>query len=204
MYDDKEYKDKVRHGGKRGKLLDAFGAVCFECKQQFTESQVVAHHLIDKTDHRFQILLCRSCHRKIHGGEETKPIPVEELSATLESSNSIREAELKLGLSKAGLRYKREKYGLFERECESCKSKFKPTPSLRKYCSDECAEKGKSEKRSKRDLVYAETKKENDRRSYQKHREERIKKVKEYYEQNKEKVLEYHKKLYNQQRGRPL
>ena len=59
------YADKVRHGGKRKELIALHGYVCYLCNK--TSKIIAAHHVtLDKTDHENQILLCSSCHSKLH------------------------------------------------------------------------------------------------------------------------------------------
>jgi hypothetical protein len=65
---DRRYKDKIRHGKKRTKLIKENGLICEKCGKKGNEFQIVAHHeSFDKFDHENQVLLCRSCHSKEHG-----------------------------------------------------------------------------------------------------------------------------------------
>ncbi len=69
----KLYKDKIRHDGEREKLINEYGFVCSRCGKKKDSFDIVAHHTsFDNTKHENQILLCRSCHRKVHWREETK------------------------------------------------------------------------------------------------------------------------------------
>jgi predicted nucleic acid-binding Zn ribbon protein len=64
---DNQYKDKVRHGGKKEKLIEEFGCVCSICGKEGTTTDIVAHHVtLNNQEHDNQILLCRSCHMRLH------------------------------------------------------------------------------------------------------------------------------------------
>ena len=64
---DNAYKDQTRHGGKRNELIKKNGIVCSGCGKKGTRFQIVTHHTtLDKNNHQFQKMLCRSCHMKIH------------------------------------------------------------------------------------------------------------------------------------------
>ena len=201
MVSDQEYKDRVRHGGKREILLDKFGPACSMCGEKTEPRKIAAHHLKDKMDHEFQVLLCLSCHAKLHGGTERKVVSPEELQEAIESSSTLNEAQNKLGLSKHGFYYKREKYGLLNKECPECKKVYRPSPGLHQYCSDDCADKAGKKKLQERTEKYRGKKREGDKRYYQRNKERLIAYQKRYYEQNKEKVLAYHKQLYDNKRA---
>jgi AraC-like DNA-binding protein len=109
------YKDKIRHGGKRSSLLTNVGVKCSQCGCEGTTFDIVAHHLTgNNQDHEHQVLLCRSCHMKLHTAirGDIKPISREDMRRVIEESQSIAEAAAKLGLSKATMYEKRKKYGL--------------------------------------------------------------------------------------------
>jgi hypothetical protein len=196
MSSSQDHKDRIRHGGKRKILLERFGPVCSMCGEQFENRKIAVHHLRDKTDHEFQILLCFPCHTKLHGGTERKPVSPEELLEAINSSSTLTEVQKKFGLSKHGLQYKREKYGLLEKPCSECKKMYKPKKGFPKYCSLECAEVARKKKELRSRERNKETKRKADKLYYEKHRIELIAKQKEYYEKNRDKVLEYHKELY--------
>jgi hypothetical protein len=60
-----EYSDLVRHGGERSKLIKKHGHVCYMCGCE--SERIVAHHVtLNKEDHEHQVLLCLSCHAKLH------------------------------------------------------------------------------------------------------------------------------------------
>lgn len=66
---DNEYKDKIRHGGKRKELIQQNGLKCSSCGKIADRFTIIAHHVtFDNQDHSEQILLCRSCHAKVHNG----------------------------------------------------------------------------------------------------------------------------------------
>ena len=62
------YKDKTRHGEKRQEMIKKFGLKCSECGlESENEFDIVLHHVkFDPQDHSEQVLLCRSCHAKVH------------------------------------------------------------------------------------------------------------------------------------------
>ena len=65
--ENRRYKDKLRHGGKRQELIKRDGLICSKCGKSGNEFEIVAHHSeFDKYDHENQVLLCRSCHAKEH------------------------------------------------------------------------------------------------------------------------------------------
>lgn len=64
---DNEIKDKIRHGGKRRELIQQNGLTCSLCGKTGEDSRIDVHHVtFDKHDHSRQILLCASCHTKVH------------------------------------------------------------------------------------------------------------------------------------------
>jgi predicted nucleic acid-binding Zn ribbon protein len=64
---DNEYKDKTRHDSKKKLLIDEFGCKCSMCGKEGSTFEIVAHHVtFDKNDHESQVLLCRSCHMRVH------------------------------------------------------------------------------------------------------------------------------------------
>jgi predicted nucleic acid-binding Zn ribbon protein len=71
--------DEKRHGGKRQELIDWNGAKCFTCGK--VDKRIAAHHVsLDKTDHENQILLCNSCHSRLHNN--LRRIAKQELAAS--------------------------------------------------------------------------------------------------------------------------
>ena len=192
---DLEYKDKIRHGGKREKLLEISNQ-CAMCGDTKNRIDLCTHHIFDKFDHRFQVNLCRACHAKIHV-KEKKPIPESNLESIFRSSSSLKVASERTGLSRGTLRTKVKKYGLYKRNCRKCGNEFEPDERKYYYCSKECAIQAEKERiRRCNSMQDKDRKKELGRLYYQKNREKLLAKQKEYYEENKEKVLEYHRKLY--------
>lgn len=64
---DLAYKDKIRHGGMRQRLIAQFGYVCSSCGKEKSSRGIVVHHItFDPTKHDQQELLCRSCHALVH------------------------------------------------------------------------------------------------------------------------------------------
>jgi len=170
---DREYKDKVRHGGRRKELLKENGFKCSKCGKTEYSFNIVAHHTtFDSKEHEYQELLCRSCHAKIHS-KERKPLSKEDIKKAITSTLILDDAAKKLGITRSNLRKRRIKFNL-QKLCFTCKSFFVPTPKLRRYCSNSCADIGKKLQRRKRDISYKETKKRLDR---------------EYYQRNKERIL---------------
>lgn len=192
------YKDKTRHGGKRKELLDRYGPVCFFCGQIKEKISISAHHIFDSSNHDFQILLCRSCHGKIHGTVDKRPVNIEDLINAISSSETLRDAAQKLRMDRGVLYKKRKKYGLFNKPCSYCQKEFAPTTSLLRYCSEECAEKGKQEKLAIRQEHYRNDgrKSENDKHYRERHREEVLRKKSEWQEKNKDRLREYRKEYY--------
>jgi hypothetical protein len=109
-----KHKDKSRHGDKRIALISNNGFVCSACGVQGNSFDIVAHHTtFDNQEHNFQVLLCRSCHAKLHSvGRTLKPIGKDAMIEALESSETTQEAAAKLGISKATMYQKRKMYGL--------------------------------------------------------------------------------------------
>ncbi len=65
---DSKYKDVVRHGNKRKKLLEK-SPHCADCGKDTRNGwrDSIAHHeTFDSSEHEFQVILCRSCHMKRH------------------------------------------------------------------------------------------------------------------------------------------
>lgn len=61
----RKYQDQKRHGGKREELIEKHGHICYMCNKEV--DRIAAHHVtLDKTDHDNQVLLCLSCHAKLH------------------------------------------------------------------------------------------------------------------------------------------
>lgn len=196
----RRYLDKARHGSKRQELLDKHGPKCSICGLIKNEIDIVAHHITgNPEEHEWQVLLCRSCHAKLHlPNIDKKKIPESVIRKTIEICPNLDESAKVLGLSRAGLALKRKKYGI-KPKCEYCQNEFKPTRRLRAYCSEECQKSGIQKKYLERiERVDPERKKEFGRADYAKHREERLAKVKAYYKTNAEKIKayarEYHRK----------
>jgi len=62
-----ENKDKKRHGGIKKKLIKENGKVCSKCGKITDGKDLHAHHVtFNSKDHEKQILVCNSCHGKIH------------------------------------------------------------------------------------------------------------------------------------------
>lgn len=193
---DQEYKDRVRHGGKRNELLESTHRTCSMCGEKKDSKDICVHHLLDKYDHRFQVPLCRSCHARVHVSDK-KPIPEEDLRSIIESAGTLTAASKIIGLTRGSLREKAKKYGMYNRKCKKCGTEFTPNKRLLSFCSIECATEAERDGIKRRNAAQDKSKKKtSDRLYYQKHRDRLIKKQQEYYEQNKEKVLEYHRKLY--------
>jgi len=195
---DRQYKDKIRHGGRREYLLNIFGPVCSHCGLEKEEKDITLHHLVNKDIHDFQILLCRSCHAKVHGlgvtgySEEEK----EELIQTLSSSATLEEVASKLNLSKSGLRYRRRKYGLFSRPCKICSKSFIPNRILLHFCSTICAALGFKKERHD---YYQRKLLENPnflKERYARNKEKDLQRTKKYAEDHKEELREYRKQYY--------
>jgi len=104
---DRQYKLQVRHGG-----WELRGA-CSNCGKIGTTYEIVMHHV--KNSHEGQILLCRSCHMKVHGApDKRKDIPIEQVREAINSSNSCEETAIKLGLSKGGFFKLRKRLNLLD------------------------------------------------------------------------------------------
>jgi hypothetical protein len=180
---DERYKDKMRHGGKRGELIAKFGLVCSACGVSGSGFNIVAHHLTgDPQNHSVQVLLCRRCHAKVHlDGRDKKQLGAEEVATALGTAESISNAAKDLGISRTMLRNRRKRYGLMGRSCGECGKIFTPTPSLRKYCTVECAVVGKQKRYETRIAVPNPNKAENDRRYRERHKEAVAEKKRQYY-----------------------
>ena len=64
---DRKYKDKIRHGGVRERLIAEQGYICSVCGKEGNARNIVAHHTtFDSQNHEHQELRCRSCHARIH------------------------------------------------------------------------------------------------------------------------------------------
>lgn len=61
-----EYADTQRHGGMRKVLLEKHGHTCYMCGKENVKNIAAHHKTLDKTDHEYQVLVCLSCHAKIH------------------------------------------------------------------------------------------------------------------------------------------
>jgi transcription elongation factor Elf1 len=104
---DQRYKLKVRHGGF--KLIGN----CSSCGKSGSTYDIVMHHT--KDGHEGQILLCRSCHLKIHGApDKRKDISLDQVKQIVSQSDSCIEAAKKLGLSKTGFYNLRSRLALPE------------------------------------------------------------------------------------------
>lgn len=202
-YDDRIYKDKVRHGGHRERLLEIHGPRCSICGYEGEEFEIVAHHITGKpNEHDFQILLCRSCHASIHqrGVDKKTGITIDEIREAIESCKNLYEASDKVGLSRSGLYQRRKRYNI-KKKCRFCKELFFPTKILLWYCSENCRALGIKQKTDERmERVTKEQKSERDKKSYLKHREKRIASCKEYYRANSEKIKQYAREYHRKKR----
>jgi len=61
-----EYNDEQRHGGRRKELIGKYGHTCYLCGK--TEvNYLAAHHItLNNKEHEKQVLLCPTCHGKLH------------------------------------------------------------------------------------------------------------------------------------------
>ena len=62
-------KDNMRHGGLGDNIIKDSEYMCFMCKKDTRvgwRDACVHHATFNKDDHSEQVLLCRSCHAKIH------------------------------------------------------------------------------------------------------------------------------------------
>ena len=117
---DARYKDKVRHGGKRGKIIDACGLQCAVCGKEGSQYEIVTHHIMHDKDHRKQAMLCRSCHAREHypfcEKKRQRDARVRNMSKTeVESAlagRGVEETAQFLGMSRSALFKLRKKYGL--------------------------------------------------------------------------------------------
>lgn len=111
--EDKKYKDKIRHGGKREELIKENGFKCVKCGKEGNSYQIVAHHItFNNQDHSEQELLCRACHCRLHHSNEKKPLTREQIDGAIKSSPNLFEACKELGLNRSSLYQKRRKLGL--------------------------------------------------------------------------------------------
>lgn len=63
------YKDKIRHAGIRAQIIEEANGLCSVCGKDTLvgwRDAVVHHANFDSQDHSNQVLVCRSCHIKIH------------------------------------------------------------------------------------------------------------------------------------------
>ena len=63
------YKDEIRHGGKRAEIIIKQKGLCFMCNKDTSlgnKNAHLHHYNFDSTDHEHQVLVCNSCHAKIH------------------------------------------------------------------------------------------------------------------------------------------
>lgn len=117
---DMEYKDRVRHGGKRAELLNGKTAYrCSICGVTGSGFDIVAHHVSGNSqDHEHQIQLCRKCHAKIHdlGHKRKKEVSKEQIQDALARFKRLEDSCKYLGITRSFLRKKRIEYGLPKRK----------------------------------------------------------------------------------------
>lgn len=112
------YKDKIRHGDLRKKLIEIYGTICQMCKKECEGFDLTAHHISgDPTDHNNQTLLCRSCHAKVHdlGSKKRKDISREQIEYALTKFRTLDEMCKYLEITRSFLRKKRIEYGFPDR-----------------------------------------------------------------------------------------
>lgn len=115
LQNDREYKDRTRHGGFKQKLIEKHGCICSGCGAVLPSNQLSAHHVtFDKTQHDDQVLLCKPCHAKIHslGQKRRKEITKKEIVEAINSSKNLEEASKMLGIQRCTLYQKRKEFGL--------------------------------------------------------------------------------------------
>lgn len=64
-----KFKDNIRHGGIRGDIIKESEGICSMCGKDTRigwRDSCVHHETFDSEDHSEQVLLCRSCHIKVH------------------------------------------------------------------------------------------------------------------------------------------
>ena len=168
---DSEYKDRVRHGGKRSELLEQKGAICSVCGNAFEPSRIHAHHIThNPQEHDKQDLLCVSCHATHHllsDNPRKRDITEEEILSAFASSKTLADAARKLSVNRSTIRKWRNQYNI-GKQCRNCGKVFSPSDHLKHYCSDECSDVGKKEKWQERVKNYRDTKLKNDRKHYMK------------------------------------
>lgn len=117
---DARYKDKVRHGGERKKIIDGCGLQCSMCGKKGTRYEITTHHIMHDKDHKKQTMLCRSCHAKEHypfcekkrkRDERVRNMPKSEIENAL-INRGAEEAAQFLGISRSALFKLRKKFGL--------------------------------------------------------------------------------------------
>lgn len=117
---DIEYKDRIRHGGKRSELLNGKKKYkCAICGYSGTGFEIVAHHLSgDNQDHEHQIQLCRKCHAKVHdlGSKRKKEISKEQLQEAFDKFHLLEDVCKYLGITRSFLRKKRIEHGFPKRK----------------------------------------------------------------------------------------
>jgi len=199
---DKFYKDAVRHGGERARLLSIFGPKCSSCGYVGNESEIVAHHVTwNPLDHHLQILLCRSCHASLHlDGIDKKHVTKEQIEHAISETGTLDDAAKLVGLSRYVLLERRRRFGI-GRKCLFCGIAHIPSQERRKYCSDECAESGKRTKKKELNASNKEKKRESDKRYYSKNREALLEKQKEYYLENTERIKAYAREWHKKRKG---
>ena len=197
---DSRYKDEIRHGGKRGELIELFGLTCSSCGVKGESFDIVAHHLTgNSSEHHLQVLLCRRCHALLHlTGKDKKDVRKAEILSAMKASTNLDDAARLVGLSRSVFRQRRKRYGLMNKPCANCGKDFIPSNELKKYCTDECAIQGKRQKYDDRKPIIAEQKVDNDRRYRERHKEELAEKKRKYYlehiEEIKARTREWYKK----------
>jgi len=117
---DARYKDKVRHGGKRKKIIAGCGLKCTMCGEEGSRYEIVTHHIMHDKNHKNQTMLCRSCHAKEHypfcekkrkRDERVRNMPKSEVENALVGRGAEEAAQF-LGMSRSALFKLRKKFGL--------------------------------------------------------------------------------------------
>ncbi len=110
---DSAYKDKVRHGSIKQKLIESNGLTCSQCGVLGNSFQIVAHHITgNNKEHEYQELLCRSCHCRLHHSNEKKPLTKEQIEMAISTTKNLDEACKILGVNRASLYWKRKRLNL--------------------------------------------------------------------------------------------
>lgn len=63
------YKDRIRYGGNRRKVMERDNFSCVTCKRKYPNVNLVVHHIDEnKKNNKLDnlITLCRACHARLH------------------------------------------------------------------------------------------------------------------------------------------